>query len=455
MYLNAKVGRDLNSLSTNLKSLVENINSSVSKINNSQSLSSYNSEKSNYDNLINQYNNLNSQYQDTLEKYDNISDFKNAKVITYDIPNAKDENLWKAGNVFYNAKFAGGGLFSSTAIPDVDGKASSDEGYIFNNGKQFAYLNEGLTEVQSVAKGGEHFDLMGTDKETEVMLEASMTITKSNGEVFTFNKFIHEFGDSEGGNSGYSNTSSIQSSVNSMSAMLNAKGINLMNTGWKGAIINWGITNVLDGSVFKSKDMTLKNFIGSSVIGSFKSLLSNKLAGVVSSALNLTATGFTGFALIGVLSYAISELVSEVIEIAADTDIHFGLGGEYISHSSLTRPQYEKIGTLKGLFSNSGFDQYDYTLNSDGSIGNIYGDEGRLESSLNENGIYVDANGIFDPTNLTHTNPYETGQFSTIDSYFERNLGLDNITDNWDDLEGDNDYDKSREFDRQNGTDWM
>ncbi len=390
MSIQLKLGRELTSLSDVLKSLESQLNTSRDLINsyansaNSATTKSsydtyvekYNIEKNNFDNLLEQYESNGGQYSTTLERYNTLSFSTRGEVISYDIPNPKDPHQWLAGGTFYNEKYPGGFVWSATNPLAPDERVKQDLGLVINRGNFHSYLNEGFTEIQNTLHGFGFLDLLGDYTENKAnIFEVTVTVVTSDGSVYTENKYINEgSGDLE-----FSNiTNQKNMSLDSISEMLSTPGMNLTTINAMG-VVEFTITNVLNGNMFESGKVKIGDIIGASLLNTVTNTLSQKLAlGIVNS------LGVTNIVAAGIISIGVGSLVSEVLEVAMGVDNHFGFGGDIMKDAfgnvrtdDAGNPQYERASSLIQSLRTGVIDLLGYSIASS-LLGGIT-DENRYE----------------------------------------------------------------------------
>lgn len=336
------LGRDLKSLSSQLASIESQLDTSKSLLNsyansanNSTSQSTYNTyvskydaERNNFDNLVSDYKEIGGNYSTTLDKYNTLTFSNQSQVITYDIPNAKDNYEWLAGGEFYNEKNAGGYVWSATNPLSPDEKPKQDLALVINRGSIHPYLNEGFTEIQNTIRGFGFLDLLGdyTDS-TATVYETTVTITSSDGSEHIFTNYT----EGEGGLSDFGSIQSMTQSnmgVEAIAQMLNTPGMNLMSLNALG-LAEFTVTNLLNGNFFKSGKMEIGNIVGATLYNSAKNIFSQQLTmGLVNS------LGIKSVYAAGLLSVGVGALLGEFFEMAVGYDNSFGYGGEFSAKGS-------------------------------------------------------------------------------------------------------------------------
>lgn len=356
MSATIKLGNDLKSLYKDLATYELNLNTSRDLMNSFANLANnatskgsydnyvklYDNQKTNFDNLLADYEDIGGQYNTTLDKYNTLSFSNQSEVITYEIPNAKDQMQWLAGGTFYNEKNPGGYLWSATNPLSSDEKPTNDLGLVINRGSIHPYLNEGFTEIQNTIRGFGFLDLLGDYTESKTTTyEVTVTVTSSDGSISIDTKYV------DGGEGSELASYSIGQSnmgVDAIASMLSSPHMDLMSLNAIG-VVQFTITNTLNGKLFSSGKIELGNIIGASLYNTAKNVFSQQLTmGIVN------ALGITNVYAAGLLSFGVGALVSEFMEYASGMDNHFGFGGDYIGKGFDGNSLYaDKQGIADGL----------------------------------------------------------------------------------------------------------
>jgi len=356
---------NLTSTAEELNSLATSLNSYAGSANSATSLSTYNSYVSSYNSSLSTYNTTKTTYDNQLETYTNISNTNKAEVITYDIPNFKDENQWRPGGYLQNEKLAGGYLFNPTYTPSVEEKPKLDEPFQMNNGSLHGFLNVGFTSIQNDLHGFDFLDLFRDYTDTKTIMY-KVTVTTDNGtkeDYITITDNGEGKGPSDGSIDYGLNAQYTEMRPSELAGMFNTTGINLFSQDLMSSVVSISIENLMSGELWSSPNLTVKNFIGASVIKTINTMFSQQITMGISKTL-----GLKSIYAMGAISIGIGMLIGEFMEMATGYDKAFGYGGEYSVDASKAFGQ-DSFADSRGFMGiESGFNSLAYSLGFSDSL---------------------------------------------------------------------------------------
>jgi hypothetical protein len=260
-----------------------------------------------------------------------------------EIANPKDRAYWLAGGELRNSTLAGGSMFDVLAIPAIYNlPRSSSQAVSMNSGTILEYLNTSYMGVLDTISGSGFLDLMNDyTLRSTVMLYYSLTITTTDGSVFTKTNYISSSsGGDNGGSDNNGNTSNL-SSTPSAPADLEAaqKAMNsqfdLMRLAISQDIVSIGF---LGFDIATGKIESFEVGLAGGLIGSINSIATREITGALANALGTTS--IAGVLGIGVV---VGAVLGELMEMAMGLDSQFGYGGEFIGYDATGKAHYAEV----------------------------------------------------------------------------------------------------------------
>jgi len=296
-------------------------------------------------------------------------------------------------------------------------------------------LNTGFMEIQQDLHGFDFLDLFREYRDTEVVAyNITVTVTDKDGNTQSSTSTVFEESNGSGSNKFNAPTHNHHQDLTpaDWKSILDSKSVNLFSPNLINNFVQISIENMLTGDFFTSPQLSVRDFLASSVINTNLSLVTNKLTAGIAKAFGMKSMVSVGF-----LNVGLGMLLGELFEMAVGYDNAFGYKGEY----NVGFGGYEKQKGFMGIESLAesisfglGFSD-SITVGIEDQLGSLIGSY----TSYQDDTVYGQMHGVgFSGHDLqdatSHFNMQDEANFMNANGFSNADMdafSTDTMTDDW------------------------